>query len=153
MIEVCKNIYFDFIAKNSQVAVVTKIENDVITFNIKKTEEIVKFDAPEDFTDYVPPRNILDKPCITEWKGEKLTWNKDDNGVIKAKVLVTGVDLDDMHTVDLTGICALNVSAIQQLSKDKIALETKVESLETQMENALSLINALTERVQALESA
>ena len=140
MVEVGKNIYFDFIAKNSQVAVVTKIENDVITFNIKNTEEIITFEPPEDFIDYVPPQNVLDKQCITEWKGEKLTWNKDDNGLIKAKVLVTGVDLDDMHTVDLTGICALNVSAIQQLSKDKVVLETKVESLEERIAKLEALI-------------
>ena len=142
MVEVGKNIYFDFIAKNSQVAVVTKIENDIITFNIKKTEEIIKFEPPEDFTDYVPLRNILDKECVTEWKGEKLTWNKDTNGIIMAKVLVTGVDLDDMHTVDLTGICALNVSAIQQLTKDKIVLETKVESLEERLAKLEALILA-----------
>ena len=142
MVEVGKNIYFDFIAKNSQVAVVTKIENHIITFNIKKTEEIIKFEPPEDFTDYVPMRNILDKECVTEWKGEKLTWNKDTNGIIKAKVLVTGVDLDDMHTVDLTGICALNVSAIQQLTKDKIVLETKVESLEERLAKLEALLLA-----------
>ena len=142
MVEVGKNIYFDCIAKNSQVAVVTKIENHIITFNIKKTEEIIKFEPPEDFTDYVPMRNILDKECVTEWKGEKLTWNKDTNGIIKAKVLVTGVDLDDMHTVDLTGICALNVSAIQQLTKDKIVLETKVESLEERLAKLEALLLA-----------
>ena len=48
-----------------------------------------------------------------------------------------------MHTVDLTGICALNVSAIQQLSKDKLTLEAKVEEQQKKIDSLESRLTAI----------
>jgi hypothetical protein len=65
------------------------------------------------------------------------------------KVFVFGREVNDFRSVDYDAIAMLNVSATQQLKKEK---DTEVEALQSKCAELLAANDALTERLQLLES-